>query len=217
MSSPLDPDSFVPDPTVPFTPLIRAVESGHALYRVHGNTRFGNEFNPGTGGRTRFAFFGEPVVAVLYAADTEAAAVSESILHDVPVSGGLLTPQDYRGRVVSRIVAARSLRLAQLHGPGLRALKVEASRLTDTDRSHYHRTVRWAERAHEHERETAPLDGMVWMSRRCNSDRAYVFFGDRVSATDFGIDDGYGRAFDLTDDLAWLSDFCAPQHIDVVV
>jgi hypothetical protein len=207
---------LVPEPPKPFTPIVQTLTTGHALYRVHGNSRLGNEFNPGAGGRTRFAFFGVPAVPVLYAADTEAATVSESILHDVPIEGGQVTPHEYAGRVISRILVERELRLAQLHGPGLRALKVEASRLTGTDRSHYGRTVSWAERAHVHQNHTAPLDGMVWMSKRCNSDLAYVFFGDRVLASDFVVDGGYARAFDLTADLARLSDFCAPQHIDVV-
>ncbi|WP_179577397.1 RES domain-containing protein [Leifsonia psychrotolerans] len=57
---------------------------GHELYRVHSRQRAGNAFNPGSGKPTRFAFFGDPTVPVLYAADTEAAAVCESLLHDLP-------------------------------------------------------------------------------------------------------------------------------------
>lgn len=69
-----------------FNPLSVTLKAGQRLYRVSSNEsgRLGNAFNPGTGKQspTRFAFFGNPAVPVLYAAAGEYAAVSESILHD---------------------------------------------------------------------------------------------------------------------------------------
>ncbi|UOE46144.1 RES family NAD+ phosphorylase [Agromyces larvae] len=183
---------------------------------MHGNTRLGNEFNPGAGGRTRFAFFLRPPVPVLYAATTEEAAISESILHDVPAAGGQVRPRDYQGRVVSRLKTTTDLRLVSFHGLGLRQLGIEPRQLTDTESIHYDRTVQWAEAAHEFERQGRRAHGTSWMSRRCNSDKAVMLFGDRVPADALAIDASYGRAFDLPADLAWLSDFCAPLHIDVV-
>lgn len=183
---------------------------------MHGNQRLGNEFNPGAGGPTRFAFFGKPTVPVLYAATTEEAAISESILHDVPAVGGQVLPRDYQGRVVSRIITNKDLLLVSFHGIGLRRLGVEPRQLTDTESAHYRRTVRWAEAAHTFDLKGQRADGVVWMSRRCNTDQAVVLFGDRPDATDLSIDPSYGRAFDLPGDLAWLSDFCAPLRIDVL-
>jgi hypothetical protein len=39
--------------------------------------------------------------------------------------------------------------------------------------------VAWAEVAH-----AAGFGGCAWMSKRCNTDRAYVLFGDRVGRDD---------------------------------
>ncbi len=51
--------------------------------------------------------------------------------------------------------------------------------LTDTAPTEYGQTVRWAHAAH-----TAGLDGTVWMSRPCNTDRAMVLLGDRIGSGD---------------------------------
>lgn len=204
-------------PPDPFEPLLEVLSAGSIVYRVHKNTRLGNEFNPGVGGQSRFAFFGSPAVPMLYAAATEEAAVSETILHDVPIHGGRVVKGQYSALVLSKLVTTRDLRLVQFHGLGLRALRTEAKHLTDTERDAYPRTVRWAEAAHGWNDEGTSADGVVWMSRRCNSDRAFVFFGDRVDRSDFVVASDAGRAFNLVNDLAWLADLCAPLHIDVVV
>ena len=70
--------------------------------------------------------------------------------------------------------------------------------------------MHWMAAAHE-----AGLDGAVWMSHRCNTDRAYVLFGDRVDTADLVVDSSYARAFALEPDLAWLTDLCVPLHVDV--
>ena len=62
----------------------------------------------------------------------------------------------------------RRLRVAVLHGTGLRRLKVTAADLTSSPASSYGSTVRWAEAAH-----AVGLDGLVWMSRQCNDAKAY--------------------------------------------
>lgn len=93
---------------------------------------------------------------------------------------------------------------------GLRMPGVDASEITATAASHYGETVLWAKAAHE-----AGFDGAVWMRHRCNADRAYVFFGDRVAASDLVIDPTWARAFGLEPDLTWLSDISAPLHISV--
>lgn len=167
-------------------------------------------FNPGWGARSRFAFFGDPVIPVLYAAQTQEAAVCETLLHSVPQRGGILRPGTYSDKVMNRLQVKRELNLASFMGRGLRALRVEARDLTDTRASRYGETVKWAEAAH-----AAGYDGAVWMSRRCNSDRAYIFFGDRVSETDLEIDSGFSRAFAFERDLDWLTDFCTPLHVEV--
>lgn len=216
---------IAPDPPTPFHPEVETLTSGSALYRVHGNGRGPVEFNGSGVGSSRFAFFRslagpEPdagaIVPVLYAAETESSAVAETLLHDIPTAGGVLPFDEYASKVLNRIITTRPLRLAKFHGLGLRRLRIEASQLTDTERSEYHRTVLWAAAAHAHSGESGALDGISWMSKRCNSDRAYVFFGDRVAEGDFVVDASYGRVFADIPGVSWLSDLCAPLGVDVV-
>ncbi|WP_378144470.1 RES family NAD+ phosphorylase [Cnuibacter sp. UC19_7] len=189
------------------------IASGTALYRVHRNTREGTVFNPGVGSRTRFAFFGDPPVPSLYAADTEIAALAETLLHDIPVTGGLLPLDSYAPYVLSLIRPRRPLRLASFLGTGLRRLRVGASDLTTTEASEYPRTVRWAEAAH-----AAGFDGVAYMSRQMNTSRAVALFGDRVTSSDLEVDPGYGRAFAIpSGGRDWLIDVCAPMHVDVLL
>lgn len=199
-----------PAPPRPFRPHAERFASGSELYRVHSASRAASEFNPGNGSRTRFAFFGTPVVPIMYAAQTEQAAVAETLLHDIPFTGGQLLPEDYEGRRSSRLHTSRELRLASFLGMGLRALGVRAEQLTATAASAYGETVRWAAAAYE-----AGFDGIVYMSRQCNSDRSYVFFGDRC-ADAFEVDPGYRWDFgDRSSGQNTLITLCAPLGVEV--
>lgn len=204
---------MVTAPPDPFRPQQFDLPAGSVIYRVASNSRPVNVFNAGHGAPTRWAFFGTPdPVPVLYAAQDEVAAVSETLLHDIPQEGGLLTPDDYRNKLAGRLITRRSLRLASFMGTGLRTLQVEARHLTDSDPTTYAETVHWAAAAH-----AAGFDGVVWMSKRCNTDRAYVMFGDRVDSADLEIDPGYARVFAQGPDRDWLVDLCGALHIEVLV
>ncbi len=201
-------------PPTPFDPKIETVAAGHLLYRVFTSSRTAVEFNPGGGGPTRFGFFGKPVVPIMYAADTEEAAVAETLLHNIPVEGGLLPYDDYSRKTLARLQVTRDVRLAVLYGLGLRRLKVAPEDVTASPASTYADTVRWAEAAHG-----IGVDGMVWMSRLCNSVKAYVLFGDRCDGTNpaFAQDPTHARIFASPADQAWLIDLCAPLHVDVLL
>lgn len=203
---------MIPDPPNPFDPQTAALEAGTQLYRVFSAApgRSAASFNPGLGAPTRFAFFGEPVVPVLYAAATEQAAVAETLLHDIPASGGVLPYDGYARTVMARLTVTRRLTVGVLHGLGLRRLGVTAE-LTAGGASGYPRTVRWAQVAH-----AAGLDGLVWMSRLCNDTKAYVFFGDRCEDA-LTQDDAFGRLFATGTDQLWLIDLCAPLRVDVLL
>lgn len=201
-------------PPDPFEPATATLPAGHLLYRVLSATRTATDFNPGFGGRTRFGFFGKPVVPIMYAADTEDAAIAETLLHDIPAAGGLLPYDQYATKVLVRLKVTRTVRLGILHGTGLRRLKVTAGELTASPASSYDSTVRWAEAAHG-----AGLDGLVWMSRQCNDTKAYVFFGDRCTSENptFTQDTSHARIFASPADQIWLIDRCAPLHVDVLM
>lgn len=202
---------MVTRPPSPFQPAVTTVPAGQPLYRVLSSTRTATEFNPGIGAPTRFAFFGNPVVPVMYAAESEEAAIAETLLHDIPVDGGVLPYDQYAGKALVRLDITRALSLAVLHGMGLRKLKVTAQDITASPASTYGETVAWAQAAH-----AAGLDGLVWMSRMCNDKRAYAFFGDRCTDA-FTQDPRYARIFASPADQMWLIDLCAPLHVDVLL
>lgn len=205
--------SVVPDPPHRFEAETDVLHNGDRAYRVHGNTRTVTDFNPGYGRPTRFAFFagsnGQPV-PVLYAAATQEAAVAESLLHDIPNTGGVLPYARYADTVMGLLTITRDLELAKLRGTGLRRLKIEATELTDTDASEYARTVQWARAAHD-----AGFDGLSWTSRKCNDAQAIALFGDRcIGAVE--QDPTFGRIFQSGLGLDWLISMCDPLHVDVL-
>ena len=198
-------------PPSPFQPDVETLPEKQLLYRVFANVRAATDFNPGVGAPTRFGFFGKPVVPIMYAAHTEEAAVAESLLHDIPVVGGNLPYDQYAAKALARLEVTRELRLAVLHGMGLRRLEVAPEDVTSSPASTYPDTVHWAEAAHG-----IGMDGMVWMSRLCNNSKAYVFFGDKC-ADAFAQDHSHARIFASPADQIWLIDLCAPLHIDVLL
>ena len=202
-------------PPDPFDPATATLSVDQLLYRVLSATRTATDFNPGFGGRTRFGFFGHPVVPIMYAAETEDAAIAETLLHDMPAEGALLPYDQYATKVLVRLQVTRPLRVAVLHGTGLRRLKVTAAELTSSPASSYPATVRWAEAAHR-----IGLDGVVWMSRQCNDAKAYAFFGDRCGGAEgsaFVQDPSHARIFASPADQIWLIERCAPLHVDVLM
>lgn len=199
----------------PFNALTWVLHEGTQLYRVFTAKpgRAVNTFNPGIG-TTRFPFFGAPEVPVLYAAESAEAAIAESLLHDVPIAGGTIGADDYETSVMGRIVVQRELRLAKFMGEGsLSALQAADTEITRTEASQYLKTVAWSEAAH-----AAGFAGCVWMSRQYDSVRAYVLFGDHgnVATGDLRPDTSYGRIFSRSEDVDWLSDMCAPLHVQVL-
>ncbi len=201
-----------PGPAGPLTAETYLLDAGAHLYRLFTNSpgRHAATFNPGLGAPTRFAFFGYPVIPVLYAGESEIAAVSETLLHDIPAEGGALLPGDYANKVMGRLTARRPLRLAAFMATGFRTMGVSAEEVTRAPASRYRQTVRWAQAAH-----AAGFEGIAWMSRQCDTEEAYVLFGDRVTEKDIEVDPAYGRAFALPGDADWLTRLCTPLRIEV--
>ncbi|WP_417216688.1 RES family NAD+ phosphorylase [Arthrobacter sp.] len=201
-------------PPVPFEPQDWILEAKTELFRVVENRpgRSVTSFNPGICGPTRFAFFGSPAVPVLYAAQSEEAAVCETILHDVPPGPGTVLYDNVKGRVCTQLAPTRDVRLAAFMGDGLRTLGTEAKYVTATMASQYPRTVLWSQAAHE-----AGYDGVVWMSHRRDTDRAYVFFGDRVAPTDMVQVPGLAHPFAAGPGFDWLADYLASLKLEILM
>lgn len=200
-------------PGNPIEPLEFTLGAGTELFRVFSNQRTSPaEFNPGYGSPTRFAFFGDPVVPTLYAAQTEEAAICETILHDVPPGPGTILFDDIKDKVCAQIKPNRDLELASFMGDGLRKIGTDAHQLTGTMASEYSRTVLWAEAAHQ-----AGFDGIVWMSNRRNTDQAFVFFGDKVSEPDFTVVPHRGHFYTAGPGFDRIVDYLATLGIEILM
>lgn len=201
-----------PSPPEPFAPRIAVIPTDTRLYRVHHHAFLPAQFNPGVGSGGRFHFFGDPPVSVLYLAATREAALAETLLHDLPVDKpSVLRRSVYASSVLAGLSMRRGLEVAQFYGLGLRQLGIEATQLTDTPVSRYPATRPWAAAAH-----ALGLDGVAWMSKRDNSARAYMLFGDRIGEDDLEAVPGSGLVFAGGTGRDWLVNTCAPLHIDVL-
>lgn len=206
---------LVPDPPVPFDPLWETLAVGSRLCRVHepafpdGSANDGTAFNPGYGSRMRWSFFGDPVVPVHYSAESPEAAVHESILQRA-VPHAHLPRVEWISKVLTPLLTNRELRFVKLHSDGLRRLGARARDLTDTDSDQYPFTVEWASAAH-----AAGADGVAWMSRQLNSERAYCLFGDRVATTDLTalVADPEARVFATPADSEWLLEIAVRMKV----
>ncbi|HLE84603.1 MAG TPA: RES family NAD+ phosphorylase [Thermoanaerobaculia bacterium] len=168
-------------------PAIVTLRARTVLFRVHPDCLGATEFNPGLGAGGRFHFIVDEAghsIPALYAAQTHAAALSETVFHDVPIrpkEDRRVGRRKLEGRMLSEIQTRRGIRLVELHHPGLGRLNLEPREITDTDPSEYERTRAWSQALHD----AGGPAGLVWISRLHNTDKGYTFFGDRVSSDAF--------------------------------
>lgn len=206
----VNPVVTVPRPPDPFDALSLTLESGTVICRVHHVSRGAREFNPGQGAPSRFAPLDVPT---LYAAATLEAAISETVLHDVPLTTGTLPMRSYAGYVSTSITVGRDLNLAKLMGDGLRRVGVTPQQLTATEGDVYGSTVLWSEAAH-----AAGFDGIAWMSARDNESQAYMFFGDCVPESSLQEVHGSRVMFAPGDDgFPWLATYCARVGVELLI
>lgn len=168
-----------PDPSA-LNPLIHEWEAGRAIVRCH-DTRFGaTEFNrTASEGRFRPVRSRRRIVGTVYGAQDDAGAIAESVFRPVPV--GAAVRQVGRARLVpimlSTLATSRPLRLASLHGNGLRRVGASHAQLIDSEADEYPALAAWGQALHDC---PAMPDGIVWRSRHYDDSYAFVLFGDRV-------------------------------------
>jgi hypothetical protein len=119
------------------------------------------------------------VVPYLYGGSTLDCAIFETVFHDVPVDAqDKFVDQDgFANRGHGELVASRDLKLADLTSEGLHRLKVPKEELIASPAREYPSTALWAQALHHW---LDDLDGLVWMSRQRDRDRALLLFGDRL-------------------------------------
>ena len=177
MALPPPPDPFPAFNTQP-------IANGTRLVRVHDPAFDGDACNPCQGTPSRFAPLATSdgvCLPTLYAAASFECAVHETIFHDLPYNA----PKKFirLAKVISRAISwveiTTDLVVASLHEPDLNKLNRTRANLIDTSPRAYPQTARWAEAFH---RANPTIAGLVWTSRRCDPEKAYVLFEDRLPA-----------------------------------
>lgn len=159
------------------------IKPGVVLHRVHKAEYAGTAFNPSLRGSARFSPLLDDngdVIPTLYAAYTFDGAAMETVFHDVPFAPG---PKSFpRSRLLkrqcSRIEVTQRLVLADLTSKSLRAMGIKRNELIDTEADQYPATREWARAIHA---QHPDVQGLFWVSRQDDTDRALILFGDRVA------------------------------------
>lgn len=217
---PVPPPIDVPAPGDPsdLSPLEHIWPKGddmHRCYNIHYGAR--EYFGGDSGKRGRFhpiyPTSGSTSLPVLYGADDEFGALSETVFHDVPVRGvKQVQYAKLMHRALIRLTPTRDLRLIDLTSDGLTRLGVSRLELIESDPRSYPDTAAWAEALHRHGG-TPEFDGLYWVSRQRDTSRAVVLFSDRVETESLVVpDDAYvmplavGAGLELVCDLADRAD-----------
>lgn len=161
------------------------VPTDHDWYRVYDARDGYASPNPGFGD-TRFAPFDDAEgvrVPTLYVADSLAAALLESSLHDVAVQTPRLVAETaLLGKHHARLVQPSSLRLADMRDPALKSLGIPRDAISSSSEEHYPCTRRIALAVHSGPQQ---VRGILWHSRQAelngqSAAEIAVLFGDRI-------------------------------------
>lgn len=158
-------------------------------YRVYSAHDSFETPNPGVG-NSRFAPFKNPTsdrpVPTMYLAETLAAALLETVFHNVGPSPGanVVAHRDLHGRLHARLLPPRELLLVDLRDRELARLGIARSQLTTSSAEHHPCTRKVARILYGHR---ASVDGIVWHSRQAEQQgfgqvEIMVVFCDRVGA-----------------------------------
>lgn len=125
-------------------------------------------------------------IPTIYGSNTFDGALSETVFHDVPVSGAgkAVAQAALMPMMASTVRSKRPLRLIQLRGFGLKKCGLTRRQIIDSDADRYRVTREWAAAFHDG---VDDADGLIWMSRQHDSSEAMVLFGMRVKRDDLEV------------------------------
>jgi hypothetical protein len=152
------------------------------LHRIHDSDFASTSFNPCLGRPSRFAPLlrsDATCIPTMYAATGLECAVHETLFHEIQHDA---TRKSVRFSDIEKYAYAivrpqRDLVLAGLFEPDLNRWGLTRRQLIDTFAADYEATAKWALALHD---AFPDIDGLAWTSRRCDPERAYLLFGDRV-------------------------------------
>jgi hypothetical protein len=174
---------MIPQPPATF-PAINRIKLAAAtdLHRIHNSDFASNSFNPCLGRPSRFA----PMlrsdggcIPTMYAATTLECAVHETLFHEIQHDAERKSVRfsDIEKCDYAIVLPQRDLALAGLFEPDLNKWGLTRRQLIDTFAADYQATAKWAIALHD---AFPDIDGLAWTSRRCDLEKAYLLFGDRV-------------------------------------
>jgi TFIIF-interacting CTD phosphatase-like protein len=122
----------------------------------------------------------------MYAGSTLECAVHETLFHEIQhdaprksIPFSVVENSSY-----AIVQPRRDLVLAGLFEPDLNLWGLTRHQLIDTFAADYEATAKWAVAIHD---TFSDIDGLVWTSRRCDPEKAYLLFGDRVLSDQLDI------------------------------
>ena len=201
-----------PSPAVPPPPagdLDPLVHEWHEpIHRCHADNRRPTSFNrTAAPGRFRPVRREGRIVGTLYGAGDVAGSLSETVFRAVPVGPGpkLMARALLDSMLLSVLLPKRPLRLASLHGSGLRRLGATRAQLIDSEADAYPALAAWGQALHDC---ALRPDGIVWRSRHYDDAYALMLFARRVGREDLelggpslalGTGPGFERVLELSE------------------
>lgn len=173
-----------PPPSYSGTPAVTTLPAGTVLFRIHAASRPADMFRTVPShryyGGGRFDATADDEYPFMYAGESVEVAIAETLLRDLPFdpAGVFQLPLvKIRGRRISAVSTTSSLTLVNLQSAAGLAAVSQDPWLTTCDPSYYAQSRHWA---HWIRGQAPGACGYVWMSRCEPTQRAFVFFGDRM-------------------------------------
>jgi hypothetical protein len=176
---------MIPPPPAVFPAINRVtVPAATELHRIHNCSFAGNAFNPCLGRPSRFAPLlraDGACIPTMYAATSLECAAHETLFHEIQHDAKCksIGYHEIENLDYSVIQPRRDLVLASLFEPDLNRWGLTRRQLIDTFAADYEATAKWAIALHG---SFSDIDGLVWTSRRCDPEKAYLLFGGRIPA-----------------------------------
>ena len=181
-----DPDGCMVARTLPRLRTV-PLDEGTALYRAYNATWGYDEHNPGHGD-ARFSPIDDPTTQVrlpsMYLAVTPAAALLETVFHDVHQDGNrTIYERHLREKLLAHVRVSAVAVLGDLRDPELDRLGLERGELVSSPAEHYPCTRRLAIAALRQPHGKRTMQGLIWHSRQAELARgrpaeAIVLFGE---------------------------------------
>lgn len=157
--------------------------AGKQWLRVHGRNYGPTQFNSSPDGNARFSPIKNDhglIIPTLYAAENNASAIMETVLHDVPSpsAGFIYVPPAIEDRQLATIVNQVPLQLGNLTVMGLRRLGLLGTVVIDGDKPTYGETRDFGQALHA---ARGDIQGLIWDSRQTKKE-VIVLFEDRLPA-----------------------------------